>query len=149
MSVRTLPPPDTRADGGRRTVGLLALLVVLAVAPYLAGVLVPYYVNDLDELPLAEVAGGGHDPKDLWPQGFIGGWVQAGGFFSLGLTPILLLVALGGCAATLWSGRPWARSRWLSPAAAAGLVVISAVCVGALAFFSSPLGSALMTWRMD
>src|SRR3712207_1955913 len=52
---RALPRPATW-----RTVAALAALTGVAVLPYLAGVLVPYHVNDLDQLSLAEVASGRH-----------------------------------------------------------------------------------------
>ena len=82
----------------------------------------PYYVNGLHHLPLSEVASGLHDPKDLWPQGTIGGPVQAAGYLSLGVAP-LLLVFVGPISAAmavravlpLGSGRrgtPTARSSW-------------------------------------
>ena len=124
---------------------LAATVAFLAVLPYVAGVLIPYYVNDLYHLPLEEVASGRHDPKDLWPgtSGF-GGFVQLAGFFSVGLTPILLIVALAGAGTCL---TPWHRRT--SRAVTAGLAFVALGCVGALAFFFSPMGNALVTWRMD
>jgi hypothetical protein len=47
---------------------ILLGVVVGIVLAFVAGVVLPYYVNDLDRLPLAEVAGGRHDPKELWPE---------------------------------------------------------------------------------
>ncbi|WP_346622416.1 hypothetical protein [Blastococcus montanus] len=133
-----------------RSVVVLAACVVVAVAPYLAGVLIPYYVNDLDALPLAEVASGAHDPKDLWPQGTLGGLAQLGGLLSLSLTPIVLL-AVGGISAAAavqeWHTLPVAR-RAPRPVAVA-CVVVTLVCVALLAWFFTPTASALMTWRMD
>lgn len=127
-----------------RRVGVLALCTVVVLAPYLAGVLVPYYVNDLDAVPLAEVASGMHDPKDLWPQGLVGGLTQLAGFLSIALTPIGLLavsaVALPGFTS---------RSRRGTPAVTAGHVLVTALCLAALALFFSPLGNALAAWRMD
>ncbi|MGY1607248.1 MULTISPECIES: hypothetical protein [unclassified Geodermatophilus] len=45
----------------------LAALAIASVAAYATLVVLPYFVNDLDRFPLAEVGGGYHDPKDLWP----------------------------------------------------------------------------------
>jgi hypothetical protein len=118
------------------------VLTGLAVLPYLAGVLAPYYANDLDELSLAEVASGRHDPKELWPQGVVGGWVQVAGFLSLALTPLGVLVALSGAVAALVRHRP-------RPAVALGLVAVAAGCLAVLAFSATPLGGALATWRLD
>ncbi len=142
MIVDGSPPNTAVRPATWRTVTLLGVLTGLAVLPYLAGVLVPYYANDLDELPLAEVASGRHDPKELWPQGVVGGWVQVGGFFSLALTPLGVLVALSGAVAALVRHRP-------RPGVAVGLVTVAAGCLSVLVFFASPLGSALATWRLD
>ncbi|MCZ2837203.1 hypothetical protein [Modestobacter sp. VKM Ac-2985] len=132
------PPPPVH---GRR-VALLAAIAVLAVAPYLAGVLVPYYVNDLDAVPLAEVAGGAHDPKDLWPHGTAGGLVQLAGLLSLSLTPIGLVAVLVAALNGLFRRRP-------TPVLAVGLGLVTLGCLAGLAFFLSPLGGALISWRLD
>ena len=121
---------------------VLAALTALACAPYLAGVLLPYYADDLDALPLAELPGGGSGPT-AWPDGPIGGLVGVAGALSLVVTPIGLVAALG-CA--LYGLLPWRRG---TPAVTAGLVVVALACLGALAFLGSPLGSALATWQRD
>ena len=123
---------------------MLAGLALLSLVPYLAGVLVPYYVNDLDSLPLAEVASGRHDPKDLWPRGVVGGFVQLAGFFSLAVTPLGLVATLAGCVHALR-----ARARRRARASTAALVLVALVCVDGLTLVFSPLGSALATWRLD
>ena len=137
--------PTTTAPrpAGNRTVTLLAALAALSLAPYLAGVLVPYYVNDLDALPLAEVASGRHDPKDLWPHGTVGGLAQLAGFSSLVLTPLGLLATLAGCVHGLL---PRAARR--TPVVTAGLVLVTLVCLAGLGLVLSPLGGALATWRL-
>lgn len=133
-----------------RSVVLLAVWLVVAAVPYLAGVLIPYYVNDLDALPLAEVASGAHDPKDLWPQGTVGGFAQLGGHLSLALTP-MVLVAIGGISAVAvvqeWHTLP-AERRASRPVATA-FVVLTIICAVMLAWFFTPTASALTTWRMD
>ena len=133
-----------------RFVAYLSGLLELGVAPYLAGVLIPYYVNDLDALPLAEVASGRHDPKDLWPQGVLGGLAQLAGFFSLVLTPIGVVgvaAASGIAAVQEWFTFPAARRA--PRTVALGLVVLMLVCVAVLAWFFTPTASALVTWRLD
>ena len=135
---------------GWASLGLLSLCLVVAVAPYLAGVLIPYYVNDLDALPLAEVASGRHDPKDLWPQGLVGGLAQLAGLLSLLLTPIgvFSVAAASGIAAVQeWIVFPAARRA--PRTVALGLVVLTLVCMAVLAWFFTPTASALATWRLD
>ena len=51
---------------------LLGVAVVIAAA-YLAGVVLPYYVNDLDRIPPWELTSGAYDPKDLWPPPSVAG----------------------------------------------------------------------------
>ena len=138
-TVSALPRPV----GGRR-VALLAGLTVLAVAPYLVGLLVPYHVNDLDALPLAEVSSGAHDPMDLWPQGPLAGPTQLAGLLAISLTPLGLLAVL---IAALTGLSPRRRRR--TPEVTAGLALVALTCLAALAFYFSPLGAALMSWRLD
>ncbi len=73
------------------------------------------------------------------------GWLSLLGFYSLLLTPLGALVALGGCALQLLAAFPRAERR-VSPGVAAGLGVVAVVCVVTLAFFLSPLGRALTSW---
>jgi hypothetical protein len=140
----TAAPPKT--DRGWRLVGFLTAMAVLITVPYLIGVLLPYYVNGLHELPLAEVASGRHDPKDLWPQGFVGGLVQLGGFFGLALTPIGL-VFVGGTSAAL--GIAGLVTGELRRTAAAALIVLTVACALGLAWFLGDTAAAITTWRMD
>ncbi|WP_222193353.1 hypothetical protein [Modestobacter italicus] len=145
MSAPALDPTRTapRPAGGR-AVALFAGLAALAMAPYLAGVLVPYYVNDLDALPLAELTSGAHDPKDLWPQGPLSGLVQLGGLLSLALTPMGLVAVLAG---TLH--RVASRGHLDAPAVMVGLLLVALACLAGLVLVFSPLGGALATWRLD
>ena len=151
MSTDTLQVPA--ATTGRRvtwrTVAVLAALTVCAVAPYLGGVLIPYYVNDLDELPLSELASGAHDPKDLWPQGSVGGWVHAGGVLSVIVTSLMSVCVLVGCVTALVAGRPRGGSWRMSWGVGVGLVAVAAACVGVLAVDLSPMGEALAAWQLD
>lgn len=135
-----------RTDRDWRLVRFLTALAVLATLPYLVGVLLPYYVNDLHLLPLDEVASGRHDPKDLWPQGFVGGLAQLAGFFSLALTPLALTFIGVGSAALGIAGLVTGQLR---RAPAAGLLVLAVACTLGLAWFLGDTSAALTTWRMD
>ena len=149
VTAPAISPVPIRRPRTWRSVGVLAAWAVFCAAPYLAGVLIPYYVNDLDALPLAEVAGGGHDPKDLWPQGTVGGLVQLAGYLSLVWTPIGLL-AVGGISATAAVQELlFPTTRRASRPVAVGLLLLTLAVVALLSWFATPTAAALMTWRLD
>ena len=135
-----------RTDRDWRLVGWLTAAAVLGTLPYLIGVLLPYYVNGLHHLPLEEVASGRHDPKDLWPQGFVGGLAQLAGFFSLILTP-LTLAFIGLASAAL--GIAALVTGAIRRTAAAAMIVLTVACALGFAWFLGDTGAALTTWRMD
>jgi hypothetical protein len=135
-----------RTDRDWRLVGWLIAVAVLGTLPYLIGVLLPYYVNGLHLLPLEEVASGRHDPKDLWPQGFVGGLAQLAGFLSLALTPLALtFIGLGSAAA----GIAGLLTGEIRRTAAAAMIVLTVACALGLAWFLGDTSAALTTWRMD
>lgn len=136
--------PETDRDW--RLVRFLTAVAVLATLPYLVGVLLPYYVNDLHHLPLEEVASGRHDPKDLWPQGPGAGHVQLVGSLSLALTP-LALTFIGVASAAV--GIAGLVSGQVRRTAATALIVLTVACVLGLAWFLGDTSAALTTWRMD
>ena len=129
----------------------VAAAAVLVAVPYLAGVLVPYYVNGLHHLPLSEVASGLHDPKDLWPQGTVGGLVQLGGYLAIAVTPMCLIyvgLASGVLAVRgLLPGRAGGRSSPLVVVLCLALLTVA--CAAAVVWLVGPTGLALATWRMD
>ena len=137
-------PTDTSDGVGWRHVAVLAAAVLVPLLMFGAGVLLPYYVNDLHRLPLAELTSGAHDPKDLWPQS---GVVQLAGFASLALLPMAALtgLGLGGLALALLCQRPGSQR---VPKALAVLLVM-VVSLAALLLQSSDTGAALTTWRLD
>ena len=139
---------DVASPGvGWRAIALLAVAVLGTLAMYGVGVLLPYYVNDLHRLPLAEVASGAHDPKDLWPGNALGGVTQIAGFFSLALLPMAAVLGICAGGASLVSlGR---RSQPQRVAKALALVAVMAAAVGALAFMLTATGEALTVWRLD
>ena len=143
---RAAPAGDDLGTASRRLLLLVAVLLVVVVL-YGVGVLLPYYVNGLHRLPLAEVASGAHDPKDLWPQSAWAVPVQLAGLFALAFGP---LVALAGLGVALG----WLVSLWRRPADGRGalslaLLVVAAAHAAALLFLLSDTGVGLMAWRLD
>jgi hypothetical protein len=135
-----------RTDRDWRLVGWLTAVALLGALPYLAGVLLPYFVNGLHHLPLEEVASGRHDPKDLWPQGFVGGLAQLAGFLSLALTPLALgFIGLASAAAGI-AGLVTGEIR---RTAVAAMLVLTVACALGVAWFFWDTSAALTTWRMD
>lgn len=141
-------PEDTvSTTAGWRGITVLTAAVLAAIAMYGVGVLLPYYVNDLDRLPLAEVASGAHDPKDLWPRNAFGGLAQLAGFFSLVVLPFMTFVCVG--VGGLWLVGLWRHRQAQRVPKSLVLLVVMAASVAALAFMFSATGEALTTWRLD
>lgn len=136
-------------DVGWRSIVGLAAVVVAVLALFCLGVLLPYYVNDLHRMPLADVAGGAHDPAALWPQDDrVGLAVGMAGLLAVGVGPLVLLavVVVGAVWLTsLWRRRPEPQRASRSLA----VVVVMAGAVAAVLFWSSETGSALAAWRLD
>jgi uncharacterized membrane protein YuzA (DUF378 family) len=119
----------------------LAVVALLACFGYAAGVVLPYFVNDLDRLPLEEWSNGRYDPKDLWPNTVPGGiWLRAVGFFSLALTPLALVAVAGASIFGVVRSSNGARVAYAA---------ITLACVVTLLWFASPLAGALATWMVD
>ena len=143
VEVRQAPGPP--AITARGPLVLLGVVVVIVVA-YVAGVVVPYYVNDLDRLPLAEVAGGAHDPTEMWPA-TAGPWgylLHGVGAYAVSLGHFALTFAAGGSLAglaLLWSH--------LSAAARRALGTVVAVAGTSFVVMASNWGQALATWTLD
>ncbi len=131
-----------------RVVALLAGALVMTVVVHLAGVVVPFLVNGSDRVPLAEVAGGAHDPKDLWPRGDGGRWVAAAGL-SVVLGPAVLAILAATSVALSRGVGVLGPSPRPTRAVAAGLWAVAAVSLAALASAFTPLGPALASWRLD
>jgi hypothetical protein len=127
---------------GRGVLPLAAMLVV--VLAFLLAIVVPYVVNDLHTLPLDEVAGGGHDPKDLWPATTpLGPLVAMVAIGVLMTGPVLAAGLAGWAVADLVVGRR--RGRGSLVPAVVTVLLAAAFLVG----YFSPLGRALGTWTMD
>ncbi len=143
-------PPAADAPLGtanRRNVVLLVAVLLAVTALYGVGVLLPYSVNDLHRLPLSEVAGGAHDPKDLWPQSAWAVPVQLAGLFALAFGPLVALAGLG--VAVTWLVSLWRRPADARAALSLALLGVGAASVAALLFLLSDTGVGLMTWRLD
>ncbi len=126
--------------------GLLACVV-----PYVVGVLLPYYVNGLHRLPLAEVASGRHDPKLLWPSYTgCGGLVDLLGVLGLATAPMGLLAGVVVGALVPVRAVASARSRLrAAPAMVLATVAVAVACAAGLWWFLGETSTALVTWRMD
>lgn len=136
-------PVDPRALARRAWLPLLTGLTLLLGFGML--LVLPYLVNDLHHLSLAELASGRHDPKELWPGTGPGGYLLgAAAMVLLALGPLLAVAAAGWSAAALVVRRRVldARTRVLL----LGAVVLPAAF---LVLFFSPFGSALVAWTMD
>ena len=139
-----------RQDAARRSrpvVWLPLFLVLVSGATYGLFLVVPYYVNDLGQFPLEEVASGAHDPKDLWPYqdgGALSVIWDFGSLFTVMLGPFLVLAAPLWAALLMWRDRRALRVReWCALAMA---ILCSLALITELA---SPFHDALIHWWLD
>ncbi|MGO1973897.1 MAG: hypothetical protein ACTH2Q_13160 [Propionibacteriaceae bacterium] len=134
-----------RLEGTVRDFSVLALVVtVLFVVGYVFGVLVPYYVNDLDAYSLIEVTRGDHDPEGLWPNtvGPAGRALYVVGFLTAILSWIVLPVLAGLSLVGLVLARRWRT--------AVGCYLVAVLLsVGTLIFQYSDLGRGLVNWMLS
>jgi ABC-type Fe3+ transport system permease subunit len=145
--------PAVATDDAARTtvewrwIAVLATVVVAVLALYCVGVLLPYFVNGLDRLPLEEVASGAHHPEDLWPQNVWAGPVGVAGLFAVAFGLLVTLTAVG-------VGTAWLASLWRRPgpgrlSKSLTLLAVVAGSVAAVLFQVSETGAALQAWRLD
>ena len=151
VTAPAISPVPIRRPRTWRSVLVLGGWTVLAAAPFVVGILVPYYGNGLDQLPPAELTSGAHDPKELpWPTGFLGGLVHAAAGLALAFTPLALIgmAAISGTAAVQeWVTFPVEhRAR---RTVAAGLVAVTVLALGLVSLLATPTASLLVTWRLD
>ncbi len=134
-------PPAPRRDRSGQWLAV-PVAAVLAVAVFLV---LPYYVNGLHRFPLDEVAGGGYDRYGLWP--YADGGVLAvvwawGSLIAVVLGPVSAWIATMAALAEL----VWPRN---IPRRVGRALVTLALGVAVLAWFASPMGSALLAWWID
>jgi hypothetical protein len=134
--------------------GTLAALLGLVVA-FVRTVAVPFVVNDLHLLAPEVAAGGGHDPKDLWPSDEPWGPLShLTGVMALALTPVVALAALGWSVLALversLAGRRAGRPDVVpAPRTRALLLTVAVVAAAVAAAWWSPPVRTLGTWLMD
>ena len=145
LGVGAFLEPLPAGRGGRT----LLMLSVLAAGFWVGGVLLPYYVNDLDQLSMSEVTSGSYDPRDLWPvtAGPLGELVRGLGVLmalGLGLGPTVLV---GSAVWSAWS----LLGRWRLLATGPRATYLAVIVLGVLgtAVMLSPLGQDLTTWALD
>ena len=120
-------------------------LAIGSLAAYALFFAMPYYVNDLNQFPLADVSGGLHDPKDLWPfTTAAGGFLQLGAFLTMGVGPFAAAAAAGMAAFDLWRHRKTRDVRRTM----IGILTL-AFAAATFAWIASPLGGALIGWMLD
>lgn len=111
-------------------------LVLLCAVDYGVAFVLPYFAIGLDRHPLADVAIGYHDPKDLWPYN-VPGWGYAAGWLGL------LTLSCGWLVTALAIG--WAAFRRRGLLDSAAVVLGLALLVGVFL----PFGLALQSWWLD
>lgn len=130
-----------------RGLGVLTVAVLAALAMYGVGVLLPYYGNELDRLPLSEVASGAYDPKDLGPSNALGAFLHLAGVLSLVVLPFTTFVALGVGGVSVVD--LWRRRRPQRVPKSLVLLLVMAAATAGLAFMSTAPGEALTVWQLD
>ena len=112
-----------------------------------AGVLVPYYVNDLDRLSYDALTSGAWDPARLWPAdtGVVGRTLQVAG--ALVGWPLMHVVHIASALSSGWLlVQEWSTS---SSRERALLVTLATLSAALTALLLSPFGIALSTWALD
>ena len=143
-SVQEVDAPATALTRPPRTWLTLALALG-AAAGYALFFVLPYYVNNLDAVPLADVAGGLHDASSLWPYDTAVGWLfGVGGLATMVFAPFVVFGVLGWVPFQLVD-----RRRDLGPRGVVVLLLAAAAAAGTLAWLGSPMGGALMEWWLD
>ncbi|TFV78164.1 hypothetical protein E4P39_02670 [Blastococcus sp. CT_GayMR19] len=150
VTVTVTKEADTSTPRTWRSVVVLVAWLVACVAPFVVGLVIPYYVNGLDALPLAELTSGAHDPKDLWPQGSGRGWVDLAAGLSLSLAP-LGVMAVGGLSAlaVVQEFGTFPQSRRAARPVAVALLLVALTVAALLIWSATPMASALVSWRLD
>jgi len=135
----------TAVESGRSRTWPVLVVAVGCAAAYAIFFVLPYYANELQRYPLADVAVGYHDPKDLWPRTTAWGPLFAfGGFVTLTFGPLVVLGTLGWAVVKLVVGH--ATHGWRERTVLLGATAVS---LGTLVWLGTPLAGALMGWFLD
>ena len=129
-----------RSGPTQRDLAFVAGVHVLALLPFVLGMALPYYANDLDALPLDEVMFG-IDPETVWPLGTVWGGVAGVLALTLAHPALAIVTAVAICGAVVAG----VRKRLI--ALGFGAVALTGVTV--LIWVWGPTGRALMTWLLD
>jgi hypothetical protein len=133
--------PPQPSGPALRHLALLSAATALAVLPFALGMMLPYYANDLDELPREGLEIGLPSVDTTWPLGT--GWGDLAAVLCLTLAlPALFAVIL---LAVRWA----VTARRARPAISIGFVVLALAGTAVLAWRLSPTGMALTTWLLD
>lgn len=143
MSVDMRPEVDRSAPSVDRQARASLVVAVSCCVAYALFIVVPYYVNGLNAVPLDQVAGGAHDPKDLWPvTTVIGTPFRIASLLTLIMAPVGAIAVLTWAAIRVLLQGSVLRSRRMWASA----VVLS---VAFLFWVSTPVPQALTTWMLD
>lgn len=136
-------PSATEAEEAPRSSGApwFALsLVVGGAISYVVALLLPYYVNDLDRLPLNEIP---------WRGEFVEMWPHNTAYslpFSLAGAYAMLFAPLVACGVALWmGGRMWLLRQSMTRLSYAVTIAAAVVSVGTVGWLFTPLASTLIT----
>ncbi|WP_347354328.1 hypothetical protein [Intrasporangium sp.] len=139
-----------------RVVGWWLATLVAATAAWVFVFVLPYYVNDFDDLPPGVyLSGGMHDPSEVWPaadQYAVGGllgflWISLWVIADVAALSVLPVLAVGS--AVVGGGILGWPPEDLTPTARRLVWALVVVGVIAAAMYFSPFGTALRTWWLD
>lgn len=143
--VATRPTVRRRADREHVDWSYWLVLVLAALCPlsYAVSMVLPYYANDLDAIPVEELLAR-RGPGGVWPYDAPYGFLADGAaLFALGLAPFVSGAVLVWSSMTLWLHRDSAT--WRSRA----VVLAAAACAAtALGWLLTPLSSTLIIWLL-
>ena len=128
----------------RRRPGLALLTAVLATVPYVIGLVLPYYVNDVHLRPADETIYA-YDLGAMWPYDTVLGGVVA--FIAIVGVPTAPFIA-GGVA--MWSlFMMWTWRRTLVVREVVLYATAATVGIATIAWLATPLANDLLMWFWD
>ena len=140
-----LPPeaqPAIHVD--RRRPGLALLTALLVAAPYVIGLVLPYYANDLHRRP-ADQTIYAYDLGTMWPYDTALGGVVA--FVTVVGVPTAPFLSGGVARWSLFMAWTWRRT--LTAWEVVLYLAAAAVAIASLAWLATPLANELLMWFWD